>query len=363
MSIYEKIGLPKVINCSGKMTKLGVSTLSESVIKAMSQAGQDYVVIDDLLNEVGNRIADRLQCEDVCVTASASSGIAIAVAATITEDNLVMIEAMPNHSIDKKEVILQKGHAVNYGAPVETMINLGGGTPILVGQANKVQREHIEGAIKKNTCALMYIKSHHAVQKGMQSIEVMVDIAKEHNIPLIVDAAAEEDLRKYYNKGADLVIYSGAKALAGPASGFISGKEELIRCCKMQYLGIGRAMKVGKENMMGLYQAVMDYDDKSSMKEQQMKFVQMMIDELEDIQGISVKMMQDEAGREIYRAQLKVDKESLGKDAYNLRDHLIKGNPSIYTREHYMNLGILNFDFRSVNEDELKLVIEKIKEF
>ena len=40
-------------------------------------------------------------------------------------------------------------------------------------------------------------------------------MARKHNLPLIVDAAAEEDLMCYYQMGADLVIYSGAKAIEG----------------------------------------------------------------------------------------------------------------------------------------------------
>ncbi|GMQ61404.1 DgaE family pyridoxal phosphate-dependent ammonia lyase [Vallitalea maricola] len=363
MNVYEKIGLPKVINCSGKMTKLGVSTLSESVKEAISNAGSHYVVIDDLLDTVGNEIAKIIHCEDICVTASASSGIVIAVAATITGDHLSLIESMPNHNQKKKEVILQKGHAVNYGAPMETMINIGGGTPVLVGQSNKVEREHIEQAITEDTCALLYVKSHHAVQKGMQSIETMIDIARNHKIPLIVDAAAEEDLEKYYNMGADLVIYSGAKALAGPASGFIAGRQSLIKSCKKQYKGIGRAMKVGKENMMGLYQAILDYQEKNSTKDHQMYCVETMMKELNDIEGINIKLVQDEAGREIFRAQLKIDEKIFNKNAYDLGDYLKQGNPSIYTREHYINLGILNFDFRSVTTNELQQVIMKIKDF
>jgi L-seryl-tRNA(Ser) seleniumtransferase len=88
----------------------------------------------------------------------------------------------------------------------------------------------------------------------------MVEVAKAHHLPLIVDAAAEEDLVRYISKmGADLVIYSGAKAIEGPSAGLVIGKKEYIQWIRLQSKGIGRAMKIGKDNILGFTQAVEDY--------------------------------------------------------------------------------------------------------
>lgn len=78
--------------------------------------------------------------------------------------------------------------------------------------------------ITEETAALLYIKSHHTVQKSMLTVSEMVEVAKAHHLPLIADAAAEEDLFKYSEMGADLVIYSGAKAIEGPSAGLVIGK-------------------------------------------------------------------------------------------------------------------------------------------
>ncbi len=80
----------------------------------------------------------------------------------------------------------------------------------------------------------------------MLSIEERSRVAKKYNLPLIIDPSAEEDLTIYLKKVGDLVIYSGAKALCSPTSGLITGKKKLIDRIKMQYKGIGRAMKIGK---------------------------------------------------------------------------------------------------------------------
>ncbi|WP_369676007.1 PLP-dependent transferase, partial [Enterococcus faecium] len=96
-------------------------------------------------------------------------------------------------------------------------------------------------------------------QKSMLDVSEAAQIAKKHQIPLIVDAAAEEDLKKYVQMGADLVIYSGAKAIEGPSAGMVIGKKTYVSWVRMQSKGIGRSMKIGKENILGFVQAVEDY--------------------------------------------------------------------------------------------------------
>lgn len=364
MNIYEKIGLKKVINSSGKMTALGVSTIKDSVGEYMKEAAMSFVKIDALMEKAGELISLYTGGEDSCVTLGASAGIAISVAACISGDDIAKIERLPESEGLKNEVIIQKGHAVNFGAPVTQMIRLGGGVPVEVGQSNKADSYHIEGAINDRTAALIYIKSHHAVQKGMETIESMVNISGKYGIPLIIDAAAEEDLKKYISLGADLVIYSGGKAIEGPTSGFITGGKDLIKCCRLQYKGIGRAMKVGKENIMGLLKAIELYEKKDNMKEaaKQKNIVKWLADEINRLEGLQASVVQDEAGREIYRAQIKVEKEVLGIDAHYIINKLEEGNPAIYTRNHYANIGIISVDPRTLQMGEERIIYEKIKE-
>lgn len=363
MNVYEEIGLDKVINCSGKMTALGVSKICDEVAETMKNAGRSFVVIDDLINEAGKIISSYTGSDDSCITSSASAGIAMSVAAVIAKDNRVIIERLPESQGLKNEIIVQKGHMINFGGPMSTMIRLGGGKVVEVGFSNKVLAEHIEENINENTAALFFVKSHHCVQKGMVSIEDMVKISKKHNIPLILDAAAEEDLKKYVEMGVDLVIYSGAKAFEGPTSGFITGKEEFIKCCKLQYLGIGRAMKIGKENVMGLLKALEIYSQKTKLDEidRQKQLVNKILKKLEETKGITATMIQDEAGREIYRAQLEVDESIIGFNCLELVKRLKSGNPKIYVRDHFANVGKLSLDVRSIDEDDIGNIILKLR--
>ncbi|MES5261688.1 PLP-dependent transferase, partial [Priestia megaterium] len=214
-SLNAKYGLKRVINASGRMSILGVSAPTDTVMDAMKQGGQNYVEIADLVDKAGDHIADILGSEAAVVVNSASSGIALSIAALVTQGNRRKSERLHQEVISKNEIIMLKGHNVQYGAPVETMVYLGGGKLIEVGYANEGRATHVEEAISENTAAILYVKSHHTVQKNMISVEEAWEVAQKNNIPLIVDAAAEEDLQKYV-KYSDLAIYSGSKAIEGP---------------------------------------------------------------------------------------------------------------------------------------------------
>src|SRR5690625_2248362 len=267
-SLHTKYGLKRVINASGRMSILGVSAPTNTVMEAMKQGGQTYTEMVDLVNKSGDYISKLLGSEAAVVVNSASSGIALSVAALVTEGNQRKSERLHQDPIVKSEIIMLKGHNVQYGAPVETMIYLGGGKLVEVGYANEGRAEHILDAISENTAAILYVKSHHAVQKNMLSVEEAWEVAQAKNIPFIIDAAAEEDLQAYI-KHSDLAIYSGSKAIEGPTTGIVAGKRTYIEWLKVQLHGIGRSMKVGKEATFGLLQALDEYDVKVDKSEEE----------------------------------------------------------------------------------------------
>lgn len=361
MTIFKRLGLKEVINASGKMTALGGSTVSEEVAQTLKEASQNYVDIDEIMALTGRVIAEVTGAEDGCPTTGAAAGIAISTAAVIAGENLTHIERIPNTDGLKNEIIVQKGQQIHFGASIEQMISLGGGKVIEVGQANKVEEEHIEGAINERTAAIIYIKSHHAIQKGMQSIETMIKIAKKYRIPFMIDAAAEDDFKKYIAMDADIVIYSGGKALEGPTSGFICGKQTFMKACRKQYKGIGRPMKIGKEGMAGLMVALKQYADKDANVEGQLSKMNKLCEDLNEVSGLTCTIKQDEAGREIYRANIEVDSEQAGMDAETLLRKLESGNPAIFLRHHYVNIGILSVDPRPLFKGQEDVIAEQIK--
>lgn len=361
MNCYEKLGLQRVVNANGRMTILGVSTLSDKVGKAAIEGGQSYVVIADLIDKAGEIISTYTKAEDSCPTCSASAGIAISVAALISKGKKSIVERLPNSEGLANEIVIQKGHVVNFGACMSTMITLGGGKAVEVGMSNLTAPEDIEEAITEKTVALMYVKSHHCVQKGMVSLEKMIEIAHRNNLPILVDAAAEEDFEKYVAMGADLVVYSGAKALEATTSGFITGKKDLITACKAQYGGIGRAMKIGKESIMGLLAALDQYYNKDVAADvaRQKVITNYLMEEINKIEGLTARIVMDEAGREIYRTEVKV--VGGNKNAVVIDKLLKEGNPSIHCRGYHLAEGRMEFDPRPLVEGDKELIVEKLK--
>ncbi len=363
MNIYQELGLPRIINASGRMTALGVSVAAESTAEALKEASKHYVAIAALMEAAGKRIASYTGGEDACPTTGAASGIAIAVAGCIAKGSFNITLRLPDSQGLPNEIIVQKGHCINFGAPVTQMIALGGGKVVEIGFANFTHEYNLEEAINEKTAAILYVKSHHCVQKGMLSLEKMVAIGKKACVPVIVDAAAEEDLKKYLATGADLVTYSGSKAIEGPVSGFITGKAELISSCKMQYHGIGRPMKIGKEGIVGLLAALDRYTtkDTAAIREAEKETLAFIDSQIKQIDGITTSIEKDPAGREIFRLRLVVDPEEAGMTVYELIDALSEGEISIRTRNHFANLGMIEIDPRPLMEGDAEEIVKKFK--
>ncbi len=357
-SIYEKYQLKNVINASGRMTILGVSTPRPEVVDVVAYGLNHFFEIKDLVNKTGEYIAGLLKVENAVVVSSASAGIAQSVAAVIVKDDADLLLNL--HSSDKvvpREIIVPKGHNVNYGAPVETMVSLGGGKVIEAGFANECSADQLAAKVTPNTAAILYIKSHHTVQKSMLTVTEASEVAKKYNLPLIVDAAAEEDLDTYYHMGADLVIYSGGKAIEGPTSGLVLGKKQPVEWVKRQSNGIGRAMKIGKEGILGLTQAIELY--LTAEKETGQQMVEKMspfIEKLNSLPSISARVVWDAAGRDIARTEISFDEKSIGKNTFEIMRLLKQGDTAIYFREYKANEGKVEADVRSVTVPQLETI-------
>ncbi|UGA39139.1 hypothetical protein JOS77_05920 [Chromobacterium haemolyticum] len=198
----------------------------------------------------------------------------------------------------------------------------------------------------------------------MLSVAEAAEVARRRHVPLIVDAAAEEeDLRAYYLQGADLVIYSGAKAIEGPTSGLVLGRRQYVEWVKLQSQGIGRAMKVGKEGILGLTCAIERYlkQDKESgaaMAERLQPFIA----GLNQLAGVSARLVWDAAGRDIARAEIAFDAAASGLSAAAAAAAALKqGDIAIYFREYRANEGKLEVDARSVDAAQLEQISARIR--
>lgn len=361
-NVYEKYQVKKVINASGKMTILGGSKVSDEICNQMKIGASNFFEIKDLLDKTGDYLAKKIGVESAYIVNSASGGIAQSVANCISQGNLKYILDIHNSEIRKREIVICKGHNIDYGTPIEVTIGIGGGKVVEAGYANKCTLDHVEAKISENTAALIYVKSHHCVQKGMPDMEKFIKLGHRYHLPVIVDAAAEEDLSKCYNYGADAVIYSGTKAFEGPTSGLLIGRKEFIDGVKLQSQGIGRVMKVGKESIIGLTYAIERYLDKRHLTlEEQIERLTPFNLKINEIDGLSARCIQDGAGRLIMRSEISFDESILNINALEVAKKLKFGDLKIYTRDYRANEGKIEIDIRDVNDIELDLIYEKIK--
>src|SRR5258708_15051082 len=206
MNLYSRLGLRPVINVSGTMTWLGASIADPSVAQAMAEILPQFVEIADLQRRAGALIAKTCGAEAGFVTASCSAGVTLAVAACMTGDNLAAIERLPDTRGLKSEVVIQMGHFVNYGAPVNQAIRLAGASVVPVGQATEAYGYQLDGAITAQTSAAVFVLSHHTVAFGQIPFETFVTVAHARGVPVIVDAASEYDMTSFVARGADLAL-------------------------------------------------------------------------------------------------------------------------------------------------------------
>lgn len=362
-SVYEKYGLKPVINASGRMTILGVSTPSSEVIDTVKYGLDHYFEMKDLVDKTGAYIAGLLKVENALVVSCASAGIAQSVAAVIVKDNDWLVDNLHAAPLTvPHQIVVPKGHNVNYGAPVGSMVALGGGQLVEAGYSNECSPAQLAAAITPQTAAILYVKSHHCVQKSHLDVAQAAAVARQHGVPLIVDAAAEEDLQCYYQAGADLVIYSGAKAIEGPTSGLVIGRHHYVEWVKRQTNGIGRAMKVGKEGILGLTQAIENYLTQPKISGAQMaEKMTPFIEQLNSLNGVTARVVWDAAGRDIARAEIKFDEAAIQQRTGDLVQALKNGDVAIYFRGYKANEGIIEADVRSVSADQLHTIFTRIQ--
>ncbi len=361
-TIFEQLGLKPVINAAGKMTALGASVLSEQTAAAMVEAGQHFVDLADLFKTADKLIAQATGAEAGFITSCSAAGITIAVAACVTRGDLSRTETLPFIAEPPDEIVIQRGHVIHFGAPMIQMIALAGARVVEIGATNRTQPNMLRQALTPRTAAIMFAVSHHTYPSGFISLEETVRIAHERGVPVIVDAAAETDLRKYIAAGADLVIYSGHKSLNAPTSGIMAGRRDLIDACLQQNGGIGRAMKIGKEGIIGSLAALRQYLD-ADEPGTDIAAVETLGAMMQGIPGLTAELSPDPTRPEIVRLRLTVDAHAAKIDGPKLVARLTAHSPSIRTRNHDVEHGVIEVDFRTLGAGEAEIIADAVRQY
>lgn len=386
---YEQLGVRRAINASGTLTRVGGSLMDRAVLEAMSEAARSFVRIDELQAAVGVRIAAWTGTEAALVTSGASAALTLAAAACLAGTDHAAMDRLPHADGRPREIIIPRSHRNGY----DHALRAAGAVLIEVGVAERSrdpQPWEIEATIGANTAAVAYCAGFSEL-----SLDEVVQVAHDHELPVIVDAAAtlppKSNLTAFSAAGADLVCYSGGKGIRGPqSSGILCGRRELIASAALQmwdldYVpelwdppselidaeivargvpnhGIGRGLKVGKEEIVGLYVALERFMalDEAAAQNRLEAIAAWIVERLEPIAGLDVQLERDPAFG--CKVQARVDPQLCGMTAVELVRKLSAGNPAVHVMQAEAPRGLIGIEPFCLAPGDEQIVVDRIAE-
>ena len=253
-NLFTRIGVRPIINGRGTFTIISGSRSLPQVKQAMYDASFYFVHLDEMMDGIGAQLGKLTGAEWGIATTGCEAAICLATIACIAGTNVEQCQALPY--IKKRDQVIIPKHSRN---PYDVGARMVGAEIVEVGS-----EEEFRAKISDRT-AMVYILSSPAAEKGSLSIKNLCAIAKEKNVPVFVDAAAEEPVYPniHIAAGATLVGYSGGKCMRGPqSSGMLIGQKDLCKAAYFQaapHHCYGRALKCSKEEAMGLLAAVQQW--------------------------------------------------------------------------------------------------------
>ena len=326
-NLYTRIGVRPLLNARGTYTIITGSRSLPQVKEAMHEASNYYVHLDELMPAVGAEIARLTGSESAIVTTGCEAAIALATVACIAGADPERTQAFP-YVKAAKQVIIPK-HSRN---PYDFGVRMSGAELVEVNSEEEFRSK------LSNETAMVYVLSSPAAEKGPLSITNICAMAKEKGIPVFVDAAAEEPLvpNIHLAHGATLVGYSGGKCIRGPqAAGLLLGQKDLIAAAWFNaapHHNWGRALKVGKEEIMGMLAAVREWykRDHDAEQRQWRSWLQYIEGRVKTFPSVTTEYLEPEdLSNRAPRLAIRWDGSKLGITGRELVDRLDKGTPRI----------------------------------
>jgi uncharacterized pyridoxal phosphate-dependent enzyme len=329
---FRELGVRPFINAAGTYTAMTASLMPDEVMEAMGYASRHYVMLDELHDKVGERIAALLQCQAAMVTSGAASALTLGTAAVLTGTDRQKIIDLPNLAGMKGEVIIQKSHRFGYDHAVR---NCG------VRLVEVETREELERAVNEQTAMMLFYNNNN--KEGRIQDEEFVQLGKKYGIPTFNDAAADvppvDNLTKYTRMGFDLVAFSGGKGLRGPQSaGLLLGRRDFVTAARLNAPPngntIGRGLKVNKEEMIGMLAALELYLAKDHAAEQR-EFearAEAIRSSVAAIPGIKAETFVPDVANHVPHVRISWDPAAKGITSTDVVNALRAGEPSIGTR-------------------------------
>ncbi|MFO0872253.1 MAG: aminotransferase class V-fold PLP-dependent enzyme [Pirellulales bacterium] len=363
MGIFEELGVEPIINASGAVTRLGGAPLPQPVLEAFCQAAQSSVPLELLQAAASRRIAAATGAEAGLVTSGASAALLLGAAAMLAGDDLGRMERLPDCRGFPAEMIVAREQRNPYDHAVRAagarLVEVGFHEPAAGSGVRRCEVWEYAAAITSDTAGILYVQ-----QDGAQPpLGDVVSLAHSRGLPVLVDAAGElpprSNLRELLATGADLVAFSGGKALRGPqATGILAGRRPLVASAALQMLdlddhsalwqppveffagrtlpglprqGIGRTCKVSKEQIAALLVALelFQKDAYQSERTRQCSLLSTLTDALRTA-GIAIQLRVPADDESAPWLEVAVDASRSGASALEVCRRLRAGRPPVY---------------------------------
>ena len=396
MDIYRELGVDPIINAVGPATRLSGSIMHPEVAEAMRQASERCVDIAQMQARAGEIIAEITGAEAGYVTSGAAAGLLLGTAACVTGLDPGKMNRLPDTSGMKNEVIMARSHRNFYDHAVRSvgieLVEVGIADRFSGAGIRDAEGWEIEAAISERTAAIVYVAYAHT----QPSLEEVVAAARKGGVPVIVDAAGQlppvSNLQRFIAAGADLVAFSGGKAIGGPqASGILCGRRDLIAAAALQHQdldvmpelwdppaslidksqlpgapqhGIGRPCKVGKEEIAGLVKALRLFvaEDPAARRQRWSVLMEELVAACGVLRHAEIAVVADRKRAEIPTARLVLDEEAAGTTALELVKALQEGRPQIAANPTYVYEGVVIFGPMCLKEGEPEQIAHRLKE-
>jgi uncharacterized pyridoxal phosphate-dependent enzyme len=323
IDVYRRIGVRPFINARGTWTYLSGSLELPEVRRAMDAASHHFVDMFELQHAVGKRLAELSGAEAGMVTSGAAGAMAAATAACIAGADPEKIWNLPDNPGPKHEVVMLGGRSA-----FDNAIRLVGAKLVMAHSL-----DHLQPAITENT-AMVYTTWRD------ERLEKALAVTRAAHVPLLLDDAAGippiDNLSRYAKAGVDLYCFSGGKGLRGPqCAGLLLGRKDLIEaalanCCPWEG-SVCRAMKVGKEEIIGMLAAIeaWQHTDMAALNQSWRRRVEKIAKLVEIVPGVTTKIEIPEDGNSYPTLTVNWDEAKFGYTVAQCDAELRAGEPRI----------------------------------
>lgn len=356
---FRELGVRPFINAAGTYTAMTASRMPPEVMDAINYASRSYVMLDELHDRVGERIAKLVRAEAAMVTAGAASALTLGTAAVLTGADRQKIGDLPDLTGMKSEVLIQKAHRFGYERAVR---NCG------VRLVEVESRDDLERAVTDTTAMMLFYNNNNT--DGRIQHEEFVELGRKHGIPTLNDAAADvppvENLWKYTGLGFDLVAFSGGKGIRGPQSaGLLLGRAPLIAAARLNSSpngnAIGRGMKVNKEEIVGMLAAIelFVHKDHAAEGREFQRRAELIRAAATSVPGVAAEIFVPEVANHVPHLRVTWDAAARGLDPAAVVHALQAGEPSIVTRSEN---GALVIGVWMMDRGDDRIVARRLRE-